>query len=104
MAQVAVLGETADLLKLFVDPENLGTGLGKCMFDWAVAESRRLGARRMSIEADPGAVPFYEKRGARVVGSATSGSIAGRRIPLLSIDLDRAQGRGRRSRLAVIFE
>ena len=59
---------------------------------------------RSAAQRNPGAVAFYEKRGARVVGSATSGSIAGRRIPLLSIDLDRAQGRGRRSRLAVIFE
>ncbi len=86
-AQVVVLGEAADLLKLFVDPDALGTGLGRDMFDWAAAEARRLGALRMSIESDPGAVPFYRRMGAEVVGTAPSGSIAGRRIPLLSIDL-----------------
>ena len=90
MVQVEVIGDTADLLKLFVAPDALGAGLGRVLFDWATAEAHRLGARRMGIESDPGAVPFYERMGAAVIGTAPSGSIAGRWIPLLSIDLDRA--------------
>ena len=87
MAQVEVVGDTADLLKLFVAPDALGAGLGRVLFDWATAEAHRLGARRMRIESDPGAVPFYEKMGAAVIGAARSGSIAGRQIPLLMVDL-----------------
>jgi hypothetical protein len=50
----------------------------------------------MRIEADPHAEAFYLGRGARCVGTAPSGSIPGRMLPLLEIDLSEAPGsRGR---------
>ncbi|MDX1402576.1 MAG: GNAT family N-acetyltransferase, partial [Kiloniellales bacterium] len=76
-----------DLLKLFVEPDKTGQGYGAALFEWATCEGRRLGASRMTIEADPDAEPFYRKQGARVVGTAPSGSIPGRRLPLLELQL-----------------
>ena len=87
MAQVEVIDGTCDLLKLFVDPAEMGRGLGARLFDWAVAEGRRLGAERMTIEADPDAEPFYRRMGAAVVGQSPSGSIPGRMLPLLELSL-----------------
>jgi hypothetical protein len=45
------------------------------------------GAARMTIEADPDAAPFYRHLGARDIGLAPSGSIAGRVLPKLALDL-----------------
>ena len=57
------------------------------MFDWAADEARRLGARCMTIEADPFAAAFYERMGAVRIGVAPSGSVPGRKLPLLRFDL-----------------
>ena len=87
LVQVAVENGVCDLLKLFVEPDRIGQGHGAALFSWAVDEARRLGARTMTIEADPDAVPFYRSRGAREVGTVPSGSIPGRDLPLLEVSL-----------------
>ena len=87
LAQVRVNGTDADLLKLFIEPAQLKSGVGRLLFKWAMAKARSLGAVRMMIEADPGAAPFYERMGARHAGFTASQSIAGRMLPRLQLEL-----------------
>jgi GNAT superfamily N-acetyltransferase len=88
LAQVKVTSTDAYLLKLFVEPALLRSGVGRLLFEWATARARGLGAIRMIIEADPGAVPFYEHMGARYAGFAPSQSIPGRMLPRLQMELE----------------
>jgi GNAT superfamily N-acetyltransferase len=88
LAQVKVSGTDADLLKLFIEPVQLKSGVGRLLFEWATAKARSLGAVRMMIEADPGAAPFYERMGARPAGFTASQSIAGRMLPRLQLELE----------------
>jgi N-acetylglutamate synthase-like GNAT family acetyltransferase len=83
VAQIKVTGSEADLLKLFVEPTTLRSGVGSELFAWASASAASQGADRLLIEADPDAAPFYRRMGARDVGSATSGSVPGRMLPRL---------------------
>jgi GNAT superfamily N-acetyltransferase len=83
VAEISVEQETAHLEKLFVEPSCIGRGVGARLMDWAVAAAAERGARRMVIEADPGAAEFYLRRGAREDGFAPSGSIPGRMLPRL---------------------
>ena len=92
LAQVKVTGADADLLKLFIEPGLIGTGVGRLLFEWATAKARQLGAIRMMIEADPGAAPFYERMGAYHAGFTPSQSIPGRLLPRMLMELDRQQG------------
>ena len=78
---------TADLLDLFVAPGRLRRGIGSLLLGDAVAGARAGGAVRLRIEADPHAEAFYASRGARHIGLVPSGSIPGRMLPLLEIDL-----------------
>jgi GNAT superfamily N-acetyltransferase len=87
VAQVKVVGADADLLKLFVQPDQIKSGIGRVLFGWAVDQARSAGALRIIIEADPGAVLFYQRMGAHRAGSSPSGSIAGRMLPRLILDL-----------------
>jgi GNAT superfamily N-acetyltransferase len=87
VAQVRIAGREADLLKLFVEPVALRGGVGKALFAWASNVAREMGAAQLTIEADPDAVPFYRRLGARDAGFAPSGSIAGRLLPKLLLDL-----------------
>jgi GNAT superfamily N-acetyltransferase len=87
VAQVKVANGEADLLKLFVDPGMLLSGVGKVLFAWATEVASEMGAHRLLIEADPDAAPFYRRMGAHDVGVAPSGSIPGRMLPKLALNL-----------------
>jgi GNAT superfamily N-acetyltransferase len=80
-------GEVVDLADMFVDPPAIGSGAGRLLFDASVGLARGLGARRMTILADPNAAPFYERMGARFLRNAPSDAIPGRLLPLYEYDL-----------------
>ncbi|WP_068063295.1 GNAT family N-acetyltransferase [Nocardia xishanensis] len=78
---------TGDLGMLFVVPEAIGNGVGTELFRHAVEVARGAGFRRLVIESDPNAEPFYRAMGAIRVGSTESGSVPGRELPLLEVDI-----------------
>jgi GNAT superfamily N-acetyltransferase len=87
VAQVKVVDEKADLLKLFVEPTALRSGTGKALLVWATNVAKKLGAKRLLIDSDPDAAPFYRRMGAYDVGQAPSGSVPGRMLPKLAMNL-----------------
>lgn len=76
---------------LFVDPSTIGRGYGTRLFHHAVETAAQLGFRRMVIESDPNAEPFYRAMGATRFGERSSPVGIDRRLPLLGLDLDPAQ-------------
>lgn len=76
-----------ELAMLFVDPPFIGGGLGRLLFDAAVRAARARGWGHLRIESDPGAEGFYLAAGATRAGTVASGSVAGRELPLLQLDL-----------------
>lgn len=87
VACVVADGSLADLDMLFVDPPAIGQGAGHRLFSAAAEIARRLGARRMTILADPSAAPFYERMGARYLRQEPSDAIPGRTLPFYEYDL-----------------
>lgn len=87
VAQLLPNGADIDLALLYVDPEHMGQGVGQRLFHWCVETARSLQARTLLIESDPNASAFYQHMGADVIGDAPSGSIPGRRLPLLAFSL-----------------
>lgn len=87
VVQVVVDGDRADLTRLFIEPSAMRAGVGRKLFDWAVSAARRRGAKRLWIEADPDAAGFYRRMGAVDDGMAPSGSIPGRFLPRLKLEL-----------------
>jgi GNAT superfamily N-acetyltransferase len=84
---VAVDREPAELMDLFVEPDERGSGVGSRLLETAIETARNAGATRLEIEADPHAEDWYHKRGAERIGEAPSGSIAGRMLPVLELRL-----------------
>ena len=64
-------GERLTLDHLWVQPRSLHAGVGRKLFDHAVALATQLGAAVIQIEADPNAEGFYQKMGAETVGDVT---------------------------------
>ena len=89
MAELHFDRGTAQLDKLYIAPTALRRGAGRALFLWALAEARRAGATEMTIDADPNAADFYRRMGASDDGLVPSGSIPGRRLPRLKLNLSR---------------
>ncbi|MCX3059160.1 GNAT family N-acetyltransferase [Streptomyces beihaiensis] len=70
---------------MFVDPDAMGHGVGRLLFDHVRDTARALGFAHVRWAADPNAVPFYEAVGGRHVGAVPSGSVPGRTLPLMEI-------------------
>lgn len=77
--------DRGELLMLFVDPSAIGSGVGRVLLEDAVAGAARWGWTTLRVESDPGAEGFYLRYGARRVGRVPSGSVAGRKLPLLEL-------------------
>ena len=80
----------AEIEGLWIMPTHMRRGIGATLMAHAVDEARRQDARYLRIVADPYAVAFYERLGARHVGTLASRP-AGRELPVLRLDLAPAQ-------------
>jgi GNAT superfamily N-acetyltransferase len=69
---------------LWLVPAAMGHGIGRALFKHAVAEARIRGFNSIKIEADPNAEGFYQRMGARRIGTAV-GEVEGtrRELPLM---------------------
>lgn len=84
-------GAEAELVDLFVAPEAMGRGVGRKLWEHAVALARSHRCRRLRWESDPNAESFYLRMGARRVGLRESSIVPGRALPLMALELDTTQ-------------
>lgn len=73
----------ADLGNLWVDPTHMRRGVGRRLWEHAVASARAVGFTSMLIDADPYAESFYLAMGAERIGTVSSTVVPGRRLPQL---------------------
>jgi len=79
---------SCEIEALFVEPGDIGSGLGRTLFNALVKLARSFGYRRLIVQSDPNALGFYEAMGAVKIGQRASGSVPGRSLPLLEIELE----------------
>jgi len=84
--QLVLSGPDALLDKLFVEPDKIGCGIGRMMFEWSVRKSKEWQATRIMIESDPHAEPAYIAFGCRRIGMVRT-ERSKRDIPLLEYPL-----------------
>lgn len=76
-----------ELSYLFVEPDRIGHGHGRDLWEHTCRAARSIGAEDLRIEADPFAEPFYRAMGAERTGAIPSASIPGRLLPVLAYRL-----------------
>jgi len=79
--------DTAEIEALFVEPEFIGSGIGRLLLLAATDAAKARGYTGIVIQSDPDAAGFYEKMGAKRVGDRPSDSVPGRNLPLYVLDL-----------------
>ncbi|TCO59512.1 GNAT family N-acetyltransferase [Actinocrispum wychmicini] len=77
-----------ELVDLFVEPDAIGTGLGRRLWDHATSAARKRGFRTLELESDPHAEAFYLHMGAQRVGEREVDT--GRQLPVMRIVLANA--------------
>ena len=75
------------LSHLFVRPDAIGGGIGRILWEDAVAVARRQGYGRMMIVGDPHAAGFYRRMGAVPAGAVPSEIDPARALPLFRLEL-----------------
>jgi GNAT superfamily N-acetyltransferase len=81
------LSDTAWLEDLWLEPDAIGKGYGRQLWEHAVSIAQAAGAWGMEFNAEPFAMGFYEKMGAVQVGVTPSRFIPGRKLPLMRIQV-----------------
>ncbi len=72
----------------FIDPDWQRQGIGRLLWQKLLERAQENRLQRLYLDADPAAVPFYESLGFEVTGEAPSGSIPGRTLPRMTLNLD----------------
>ena len=81
LLEIVPEGRAAELRLIFVEPGAVRSGVGRALWRHAEKRARAHGAKTLALDADPNAVPFYERMGMTIVGEEPSGSIPGRMLP-----------------------
>jgi GNAT superfamily N-acetyltransferase len=71
---------------MFLEPDAIGQGLGRLMWNDATERAKAAGYTELEIESDRFAEPFYLAMGAVRIGSAPS-PVDGAELPLLEVEL-----------------
>lgn len=87
MIALSLDGGHAQLEDFFVDPAAQGLGIGRRLMDALLAACREAGVASVEVDADPNAEPIYARMGFRTIGRAPSGSIPGRTLPRMALEL-----------------
>jgi GNAT superfamily N-acetyltransferase len=74
-----------ELDNMWVRPSEIGTGLGRVMWQDAMAAAAAAGFAYLDIGAEPNAEGFYRTMGAERIGETPSGSVPGRMLPLMRV-------------------
>jgi GNAT superfamily N-acetyltransferase len=74
--RLSLAADAAEIEEFHLEPDRIGQGFGRMMFDHAVARAGELGVKRLEWSCDEYPRGFYLAMGGRVTGSTPSG-IAG---------------------------
>jgi GNAT superfamily N-acetyltransferase len=86
--RVTLHGERAELEDLWLEPEWIGSGYGRTLFEHAVAVALDAGANRLEWDAEPYAEGFYRAMGGVEIGRTPSAAEPGRTLPRMRRWLD----------------
>jgi GNAT superfamily N-acetyltransferase len=83
--RISLAGESAEIEEFHLEPDRIGQGFGRMMFEHAVGRAKERDVTRLEWSCDEFALGFYLAMGGQVTGSIPSG-IAGDE-PLTEMEL-----------------
>ena len=84
---ISVEDKEAELELFYIDPQRIGKGYGKKMWNHLINYCKSVGINSFSLVTSPQAKGFYEKMGAIMIGEVDSLLRKGRKIPRLKFNV-----------------
>ena len=86
---LVVTGALAEIEHMWINPEHMGSGVGRALFEHARERARELQLPVLELSADPNAEGFYERMGAKRIADipASMNGAAARVLPRMRINL-----------------
>ncbi|HKO35560.1 MAG TPA: GNAT family N-acetyltransferase [Pyrinomonadaceae bacterium] len=79
----------AEIEHMWIRPEQMGSGVGRALFEYVRARAVERGARGIELSADPYAEGFYARMGAKRIGEIPANMNGESRVlPRMRINLD----------------
>ena len=85
--RVSLHDDHAELEDLWLEPEAIGAGWGRALFEHAVDVALSHDASVLEWDAEPYAQPFYERMGGVEIGRVPSAAEKGRTLPRMRLML-----------------
>ena len=85
-----VIGDDlAELEHMWIDPERMGAGVGRALFEHITRRAGELGWKALELSADPNAEGFYERMGAARIGEVAADMDGHKRsLPRMKIEIN----------------
>lgn len=83
----ACLTPKGEISSFYIDPHHQRRGIGRLLWGGIMDAAKAQNLTRLTLDADPAAVPFYSAMGFEVVAEVPSGSIPGRLLPQMALRL-----------------
>jgi GNAT superfamily N-acetyltransferase len=71
--RISIAGDSAEIEEFHLEPDRIGHGFGRMLFEHAVSRARERGVTRLEWSCDEYALGFYLAMGGHVTGSTPSG-------------------------------
>ena len=86
---LVVTNSLAEIEHMWIRPEQMGSGVGRALFEYVSARALERGANVIELSADPYAEGFYARMGARRIGEVVADMDGQSRVlPRMRIELD----------------
>jgi len=69
---LVVTGSLAELEHMWIDPQQMGRGAGRALFEHVTRRAGDLGLSELELSADPNAEGFYQRMGAERIGDVAA--------------------------------
>jgi GNAT superfamily N-acetyltransferase len=86
--RLSLAGDSAEIEELHLEPDRIGHGFGRMLFEHAVGRARELGVTRLEWSCDENALGFYLAMGGHVTGSIPSGIAGDEPLAVMALRID----------------
>ena len=83
--RLVVEGTEGEVADCFVNPSALRQGVGAALMQHLKEAALAMGVKRLELQSDPYAEPFYLAQGYVRFGQSPSGSVPGRQLPMMEM-------------------
>jgi N-acetylglutamate synthase-like GNAT family acetyltransferase len=85
---LVVSDSLAELEHMWIDPQQMGNGVGRALFEYTTHRAQDLGLTELELSADPNAEGFYQRMGAKRIGEAQADMDGQTRVlPRMTVNL-----------------